>query len=478
MPKGQDDTSAISAAVKAGNINISNEYFEIEDKISKDKEEVVKELERRKRARMLNVSTDDEEVKKDLRTLGEPICYFGEGPADRRERLKEVLSRTNGLEVLLKRDQLELEKPSLKEKEQEVTWYHEGPDSLRDARMWIANFSLPRAQARLEEARNQQNIPENISTARRHELTKKIQQSTIQYSQVGDSRPISYVQFSPNSKMLATASWSGLIKLWSSPDCKPIRTLKGHLNNVGAVVFHPQATISLEDEACCLASCGADGTVKLWSLTSDDPLADLPGHTQRVSRIAYHPSGRFLATCCFDHSWRLWDLEQQEEVLHQEGHSKPVYCISFHSDGSLAVTGGMDSFGRVWDLRTGSCIMFLEGHLKAIYGVDCSPNGYQVITGSEDNSCKVWDLRQRNILYTIPAHTSLVSGVKFQREGGQFVATSSYDKTVKLWLCKTWQPLKTLQGHDGKVMCVDLSPDGEFIVTSSFDRTFKLWGPD
>ncbi len=116
----------------------------------------------------------------------------------------------------------------------------------------------------------------------------------------------------------------------------------------------------------------------------------------------------------------------------------------------------MDSFGRVWDLRTGSCIMFLEGHLKAIYGVDCSPNGYQVITGSDDNTCKVWDLRQRSVIYTIPAHT----------------------KTVKLWLSKTWQPLKTLQGHDGKVMGVDISRDGEYIVTSSFDRTFKIWGPD
>jgi len=52
--------------------------------------------------------------------------------------------RTNGLEVLLKRDQLELEKPSQKEKEQEVTWYHEGPESLREARRWIAGkiFSI------------------------------------------------------------------------------------------------------------------------------------------------------------------------------------------------------------------------------------------------------------------------------------------------------------------------------------------------
>ena len=46
------------------------------------------EFERRKRARLINVSTDDAEVKKNLRDLGEPICLFGEGPADRRNRLR------------------------------------------------------------------------------------------------------------------------------------------------------------------------------------------------------------------------------------------------------------------------------------------------------------------------------------------------------------------------------------------------------
>ena len=67
--------------------------MKIEDSMSKEKKAVADELERRKRVRLMNVSTDDNEVKKDLRTVGEPICYFGEGPADRRQRLKEVLSR-------------------------------------------------------------------------------------------------------------------------------------------------------------------------------------------------------------------------------------------------------------------------------------------------------------------------------------------------------------------------------------------------
>jgi len=48
----------------------------------------------------------------------------------------------------------------------------------------------------------------------------------------------------------------------------------------------------------------------------------------------------------------------------------------------------------------------------------------------------------------------------------------------QVWSNKTWQPLKTLSGHDGKVMCVDISPDSHFVATSSYDRTFKLWAPE
>src|SRR5258707_9136827 len=46
-------------------------------------------------------------------------------------------------------------------------------------------------------------------------------------SQIGDDRPISVVRFSPNSKLLATGSWTGLVKVWSVPDCKLSSTLRG-----------------------------------------------------------------------------------------------------------------------------------------------------------------------------------------------------------------------------------------------------------
>lgn len=67
------------------------EVFEIEEHISERQAEVLAEFERRKRARQINVSTDDSEVKACLRALGEPITLFGEGPAERRERCPLVI---------------------------------------------------------------------------------------------------------------------------------------------------------------------------------------------------------------------------------------------------------------------------------------------------------------------------------------------------------------------------------------------------
>lgn len=115
-------------------------------------------------------------------------------------------------------------------------------------------------------------------------------------SQVGDNRPISFCRFSPDSKMLVTSSWSGLCKLWSVPDCAPIRTLRGHKERVGAIVWHPRACIGQGTGELNLASCAADGTVHMWDLERDTPMDSLKGHGARVARVAFHPSGQFLGS--------------------------------------------------------------------------------------------------------------------------------------------------------------------------------------
>ncbi|KAK1883491.1 U4/U6 small nuclear ribonucleoprotein Prp4 [Dissostichus eleginoides] len=377
-----------------------SEYLEMEERVSEHQNDALAAFERRRRARQITVSTDDSEVKAGLRALGEPIVLFGEGPADRRERLRGVLSVVGP--DALKKSRREEERGKKSQDECQQTWYHEGSASLKDARLWLAKYSLPRAMRRLEEARVQKDVAEATRAIKQQEQQKSLRNLNNFCSQIGDDRPISFCHFSPDSKMLATASWSGLCRSLS----RPIRR---------------QLSIMCR---------------------------------RRLSE-AVEP--------------------REEEILHQEGHSKGVHDIGFHPDGSLAATGGLDSFGRVWDLRTGRCVMFLEGHLKEIYSLHFSPNGHHLATGSGDNTCKVWELRNRKCLYTVPAHQNLVSAVRFQPTDGHFLLTGAYDNTAKVWSHPGWTPLKTLAGHEGKVMGVDVSPDGKLIATSSYDRTFKLW---
>jgi hypothetical protein len=92
--------AAIAAAIKSGNVNIaSNMRVEEMDLSSESREsqlkhaETLRRFEAQQRARTMIVPTLVDDVKKKLRELGQPVTIFGEGPADRRERLKEVIAR-------------------------------------------------------------------------------------------------------------------------------------------------------------------------------------------------------------------------------------------------------------------------------------------------------------------------------------------------------------------------------------------------
>jgi WD40 repeat protein/DNA-binding SARP family transcriptional activator len=75
-------------------------------------------------------------------------------------------------------------------------------------------------------------------------------------------------------------------------------------------------------------------------------------------------------------------------------------------------------------------------------------------------------LPELHILQTIPAHDSAVTGVAFSPDGTR-IATSSADKTAKVWDAATGKLLLTLK-TDVDVWDVTFSPDGKRLATSGF----------
>ncbi|KAJ1375476.1 WD40/YVTN repeat-like-containing domain superfamily [Sesbania bispinosa] len=457
-------------------INKGTGEYEISEEsrlVRERQEKAMQELMMKRRAAALAVPTNDMAVRARLRHLGEPITLFGEREMERRDRLRMIMAKLDAegqLEKLMKalEDEEAAASAPKDEAEEEIQYpfYTEGPKSLLDARIEIAKYSLARAALRLQRAQRRREDPDEDMDAEMDWALKQAGNLSLEFSEIGDDRPLTGCSFSRDGKWLATCSLTGASRLWSMPEIKKSSTFKGHTERATDVVYSPTHNH--------LATASADRTARYWS-DQGSILKTFEGHLDRLARIAFHPSGKYLGTASFDKTWRLWDIETGEELLLQEGHSRSVYSLAFHHDGSLAASCGLDSLARVWDLRTGRSILALEGHVKPILGISFSPNGYHLATGGEDNTCRIWDLRKKKSLYTIPAHSNLISQVKFEPQEGYFLVTASYDMTAKVWSARDFKPVKTLSGHEAKVTSLDVLGDGGYIVTVSHDRTIKLW---
>ncbi|MBE7182706.1 MAG: hypothetical protein INR71_16115, partial [Terriglobus roseus] len=472
---------------------------------------LLSQFDRKRRAAATVVPTDDTKVRARLRELGEPITLFGEGPGDRRDRLRELLTTLadDGAD-----DDLSMQDMDEAPADQEEEFYTEGPPELLEARRKIARYSLPRAAARVQRQKEDSTIPLRTHIKHRKAIKEKLGGFELFGSQIAADRPVSITRFAPNGEMLAAGNWAGGIKLLDVPNLNETRTLRGHTGIVGGLSWFPGATLpssNVSSTAVNLAS-GAGGQggasdLHLWNLEQDTPLATLSGHTDRVCRVEFHPSGQYLASASFDTTWRLWDVETTTELLLQEGHSRQVYAVSFNTDGSLLASGGFDSIGRIWDLRTGRTVMILDGHIKEIFSMDWGVDGYRVLSGSGDGWVKCWDIRAVKASGGLGAHNGNVADLRWfkgtdgerssvldvemgmengavtkeertPRKAGTFFVSGGFDKNVNIYSADDWALAKRLSGHSGNVLSVDVSADARWIVSGGHDRTVKLWSRD
>ncbi|MBC8647570.1 MAG: hypothetical protein H7X85_10430, partial [Thermoanaerobaculia bacterium] len=99
------------------------------------------------------------------------------------------------------------------------------------------------------------------------------------------------------------------------------------------------------------------------------------------------------------------------------------------------------------------------GHTAPLRKVAFSPDGRRLATSSVDRTVKIWSIPDGKLTRTL-AHPAGVTAIAFFRDGGALVA-GSYDRDLRIWRLPGGTLERTLPGHGGTVWSVAVSPDGQ-----------------
>jgi WD40 repeat protein len=106
--------------------------------------------------------------------------------------------------------------------------------------------------------------------------------------------------------------------------------------------------------------------------------------------------------------------------------------------------------------------------------VAVSPDGRYVATSSFDKTAKVWDSDTGALVQTMTGHTEILFGLTFSPDSRSLL-TGSLDNTARLWDVSTGKEIRRFSGHTGGVYAVDFTPNGRYAITGSADRSARVW---
>jgi len=273
---------------------------------------------------------------------------------------------------------------------------------------------------------------------------------------------ITALAFSPDGRLLASASEDKTIVLSDIIQQRKLLTLAGHIKAVVCLAF--------SEDSRWLASGSADKTIKTWEVSSGR-LSHTFSDAKSLVAVALSPDGRWLASST-DEKAKVWDV-QTGRVAQVLLHKDEVQELAFSPNGRLLASASSDSTAAVWDVETGRLVGGPLNHDDEVLDVVFSPDGRLLATGSLDKSIKLWSTASWELVQTL-WQDERVSAISFDNAGTLLLSVGENGK-VKLWQAPTWRNVANLMSEEkDKSPTWAFGPDGRTLAIGTSDGRVVL----
>ncbi len=186
----------------------------------------------------------------------------------------------------------------------------------------------------------------------------------------------------------------------------------------------------------------------------------IEGFVNAIENVEFTPDGKgFFARDNSGKSIKFSDLTSAKEVINS---SVKLTAIDLSTDGSQLAGAGDNGSLFIWDVKNNFSVREIKNLARSITSVAFTKEKEQLVIGDYSGQIKI--LNNGVVIRTLSGHISPVEQIKFNHKG-DFMATASKDKTVRLWNLKKLneQPI-VLSDHHDWIWSIAFTPDDEQLL--------------
>jgi WD40 repeat protein len=313
-----------------------------------------------------------------------------------------------------------------------------------------------------------------------------------------------YIAFSPDSKLIASASNDNTIKLWDPKTGNVARTFSIELteenhDDYPFAIVESSSKLSFSQDGKILTLGNGNGSIISWQVDTGKLVQKLR-RQEGSSRAAFSADGNFFAHGFavepfqpflpeddmregvniekFVDSYnrwssnpraggiKIWDVKTGKQVnsLSNTGFS---FAIALSPNNQFLVTTNLGGVAQLWDLNSKRLVREWSGFRTVAISSDS-----QLIASDSCNRVKVWNLVTGKEIHSFPKKGCDLS-LAFSSDSKILAIGSTSENVIRLWDVKTGRETITLPSE--QVFSIAISPNGELIVSSSLDGTIRVW---
>lgn len=257
-------------------------------------------------------------------------------------------------------------------------------------------------------------------------------------------------------------------------------------------------TLSINSSGDLLAVV-ARHAVLIYDTASLRLLHTLKGHAGRITKVAWSPtdpqilvSGSSSVSYDNESLVRYWDLRETQHELHnaatEHAVERAVETIldALPDEGSPRTDAtekeevrflSQELLKTILTLSTRRAVHHghaLAGQLASFGSYPFDQNGSCILYVKDRKSLHVYDLLFHRDKLALTGHTDAIMWAGVSPKDGT-IASSSWDRTVRLWDGKSGAMLHVLTGSNGQNWGGAFSKDGQFVAAGSGDKFVRMW---